>query len=107
MAIIKYACLQLKERALKISLKRTSKKRKKGKQSTLMTYTTVSKAMLNVTYTDTCVNHQQSNIRDNAYLHMRTGCTGPLSHTTAYKMGFTTLIIVSQPLPVFKRKITR
>lgn len=31
MAIIKYACLQLKERALKISLKRTAKKRKGNK----------------------------------------------------------------------------
>lgn len=56
MAIIKYACLQLKERGLKISLKRTAESKGNRNQNTLISYA-ISNTMPNVRYTDTPVNH--------------------------------------------------
>lgn len=67
MAIIKYACLQLKERDLKISLKSKAKSKGNGKQNALISYA-ISNAEWEI-HRYTCQSLSQT-LRVNTYIHV-------------------------------------
>lgn len=100
MAIIKYACLQLKERDLKISLKSKAKSKGNGKQNALISYA-ISNVMLNVRYTDTRQSLSQT-LRVNTHMFADANVLQVTTVLTpSRKIDFTTWTTHSKPLVFF------
>lgn len=97
MAIIKYACLQLKEKDLKISLKSKAKSKGNGKQNALISYA-ISNTMLNVRYTDTRQSLSQT-LRVNTYMFTDANVLQVTTFlTSSRKIDFTTWTTHFKPL---------